>query len=198
MIQGFSEFLQPCTRPQNSVTSLYGRFSTEKLPYKAVTELWGLMQFCKVSAKPCSIKQYTTPRALHNYFNMQCICMCVYWTVFRYRPCLNCFPAFVGIKPHIAVHIKTARYRTSTDRIAIWIKPSRGKSLTRRHCNSQEGCCFQHIQIYISRNNELRSTVHVWGLQNSTQNNNVTCRAEHTLKSSDCTATSYGDTGEGE
>ena len=39
--------------PQNPVTSLYGSFRAEKLPYKAVTELCCLMQCCKDSAKPC-------------------------------------------------------------------------------------------------------------------------------------------------
>jgi len=52
-LQGFSEFLQHYIRPQNSVTSLYGIFRAEKLPYEEVTELWGLMQCCKDSAKPC-------------------------------------------------------------------------------------------------------------------------------------------------
>ena len=56
-VQGFSESLQHCIRPQNSVTSLYGRFRAEKLPYKAVTELWGLMQCCKDSENPCNIAE---------------------------------------------------------------------------------------------------------------------------------------------
>jgi len=38
-LQEFSESLQHCIRPQNSVTSLYGRFRAEKHTYKAVTEL---------------------------------------------------------------------------------------------------------------------------------------------------------------
>ena len=38
-LQGFSESLQHCIRPQSSVTSLYGRFSALNLPYKEVTEL---------------------------------------------------------------------------------------------------------------------------------------------------------------
>jgi len=36
----------------NSVTSLYGRFRAEKLPYKEVTEIWGLMQCCKDLQNP--------------------------------------------------------------------------------------------------------------------------------------------------
>jgi len=60
IVQGFSESLQQCIRPQSSVTSLYGRFRAEKLPYKAVTELWRLMQCCKDSAKSCSLHQAFT------------------------------------------------------------------------------------------------------------------------------------------
>jgi len=114
---------------------------------------------------------------------------------------LPCFPAFVGIKPHIAVYINTAGYRTSTDRIVIRIKLSRGRSLTRRHCNSQEGCCFQHIQVHISRtsyNNEpdQQSMFEVCRIAHKIISN-VACRAEYILKSSHCTATSHGDTGGG-
>jgi len=115
---------------------------------------------------------------------------------------LPCFPAFVGIKPHIAVYINIAGYRTSTDRIAIRIKLSRGRSLRRRHCNSQEGCRFQHIQVHISRtsyNNEpdQRSMFEVCRIAHRIAHkiiSNVTYRAEYILKSSDCTATSHGDT----
>jgi len=51
----YSSFQNPCNT-QNSVTSLYGRFRAKKLPYKAIMELWGLMQCCKDyrSAKPCN------------------------------------------------------------------------------------------------------------------------------------------------
>ena len=37
----YRDFQNPCNiiRPQNSVTSLYGRFRVEKLPYKEVTEI---------------------------------------------------------------------------------------------------------------------------------------------------------------
>ena len=52
-VLGFSESLQHCVRPQHSVTSLYGRFRAQKLPYKEVTEFWGLMQCCRDSAKSC-------------------------------------------------------------------------------------------------------------------------------------------------
>ena len=75
--QGFSESLQHCIRPQNSVTSLYGRFRAEKLPYKAVTELWGLMQCCKVSAKPCTRLRWhsrTTHRANKAYSDAMVAC----------------------------------------------------------------------------------------------------------------------------
>jgi len=60
ILQGFAEALQHCTRPQSSVCSLYGRHWALNLPYKEVTELWGLMWCCKDSAKPCKnqIKYY--------------------------------------------------------------------------------------------------------------------------------------------
>ena len=54
VVQGFAESLQHCIRPQSAVTSLYGRFRAQCLPYKEVTEIWGLMWWCKDSAKPCT------------------------------------------------------------------------------------------------------------------------------------------------
>ena len=53
-VQGFAESLQHCISPQSSVTSLYGSYWAPYLPYKEVTELWGLIQCCKDSAKPCT------------------------------------------------------------------------------------------------------------------------------------------------
>jgi len=53
-VQGFARSVQHCIRPQGSVTSLYGRLGAQCLPYKDVTELWGLIQCCKGSAKPCN------------------------------------------------------------------------------------------------------------------------------------------------
>ena len=55
-IQGFAESLQHCIRPQSSVTALYGSFSALNLPYKEVTEFWGLIQCCKDSENPCTTK----------------------------------------------------------------------------------------------------------------------------------------------
>ena len=52
LIQGFAESLQHCITPQSSVTSL---FRAQCLPYKEVTEIWGLMWCCKDSAKPCNL-----------------------------------------------------------------------------------------------------------------------------------------------
>ena len=54
-IQGFAESLQHCIKPQISVTSLYGSFSTLNLPYKEVNEFWGLIQCCKDSENLCNI-----------------------------------------------------------------------------------------------------------------------------------------------
>ena len=74
----------------------------------------------------------------------------------------------LGIKPHIAhSSIKTAGYRTSTNRIVIRVKLSIDRS------NSQEGCCYQHIQVHICRTSYhstssclrftlRRDAVHVW------------------------------------
>ena len=52
VVQGFAESLQHCIRPQSSVTSLYGRFRAQCLPYKEITEFWMLILysvagFCK-------------------------------------------------------------------------------------------------------------------------------------------------------
>ena len=41
-------------------TSLYGSFSALILPYKEVTELWGLVQCCKGSENPCRCNEFET------------------------------------------------------------------------------------------------------------------------------------------
>ena len=43
------------------------------------------------------------------------------------------------------VRIKTAEYRTSTNRIVIRVKLSIDRG------NSQEGCCYQHVKVCICR-----------------------------------------------
>ena len=54
-IQGFAESLQHCIRPQSSVTALYGSFSALKLPYKEVTEFWGVARILKIPVHSCVI-----------------------------------------------------------------------------------------------------------------------------------------------
>ena len=62
-----------------------------------------------------------------------------------------CFFAAVSTRAwesnHIlyTVRIKTAEYRTSTNRIVIRVKLSIDRG------NSQEGCCYQHIKVCICR-----------------------------------------------
>ena len=55
-VQDFAEPLQHCIRPHSSVISLYGMHWALNLPYKEVTELWGLMWWCKDSVQQCKIK----------------------------------------------------------------------------------------------------------------------------------------------
>ena len=69
VVQGFAESLQHCIRPQSSVTALYGSFSALNLPYKEVTEFWGLIQCCKDSENPCRC----------NIINIKCMCCLSYW-----------------------------------------------------------------------------------------------------------------------
>ena len=52
-VQGFAESLQHYIKTQISLTSLYGSFSTLNLPYKEVTDFWGLIQCCKDSENSC-------------------------------------------------------------------------------------------------------------------------------------------------
>ena len=56
-VQGFAESLQHSIKPQISVTYLFGSFPTLNLPYKEVTEFWGLIQCCKDSENPCNVSQ---------------------------------------------------------------------------------------------------------------------------------------------
>ena len=60
ILQGFAKSLQHCIKPPISVTSLYGRFSALNLPYKEVTEFWGLIQCCKGSDNPCNHPRLST------------------------------------------------------------------------------------------------------------------------------------------
>ena len=65
-VQGFSESLQHCIRPQNSVTSLYGRFRDEKLPYNEVTEV--SCSVARILQNPVKVIKEQRPGKGHSLF----------------------------------------------------------------------------------------------------------------------------------
>ena len=96
LLRGSAEPLQHCIRPQNSVTSLYGRYGALNFPYMKVTELWGLRQCCKDTAKPCIPNWFTTPKHSIKFkqpvrsYNVQEQCYHMAGFFYGWKPFANC------------------------------------------------------------------------------------------------------------